>query len=140
MKETDVTSLFMDYCPGHHVRVETKINGIPDINYCFSDGVSGWIEAKHIDPPGNKTFLIKLRPEQAVFLTRRTKAGGRAWILVGVGLEPKDADYYLIHGKWANDLQRRIVLHQMIGMASARLTRREFISNNCALLQQYLRL
>lgn len=51
--------------------------GIPDSEYCFPGGVSGWIEFK-----ATNGWTIDLKTEQIGWLLRRVRAGGRAFVAV----------------------------------------------------------
>lgn len=58
-------------------RIETGSTGrgIPDVNVCV-DGHEFWIELKVVQ--GRR---VELSPEQVAWHYRRTRAGGRTWIL-----------------------------------------------------------
>jgi hypothetical protein len=66
--------------------------GIPDVHYCL-DGVSGWIELKNrAEPPKRASSIVfsgdhGLRNEQIAWLLRYHHAGGRAFIIAGIGDE-----------------------------------------------------
>lgn len=51
--------------------------GIPDTEYCFAGGRSGWIEFKQTEG-----WTIGLRPEQIGWIERRARYGGRVFIAV----------------------------------------------------------
>lgn len=67
-------------------RVEnTAGTGTPDLNYCVG-GVEGWTELKaweRVRLSGRFT-VPKLREDQAAWLSRRARAGGRAYLLCRV--------------------------------------------------------
>lgn len=72
--------LFQDHLPlWHWQRIETggTGKGIPDLNGC-RNGVDVWIENKLVEC-GEK---IDISPEQVGWISRRTRAGGRAFIAV----------------------------------------------------------
>jgi hypothetical protein len=50
--------------------------GILDSNFCFQ-GKEGWVEFK-----ATGHWTIGLRPEQAAWIARRTRAGGRTFVAV----------------------------------------------------------
>jgi len=58
-------------------RIETGGTGlgIPDVNICDA-GRECWVETKIVD--GNR---VKLSPEQVAWHWRRTRVGGKTWIL-----------------------------------------------------------
>ncbi len=57
--------------------------GTPDVNF-----VGGWIELKSMEGwPADEAMPLQVphfTPQQRVWLTRRTRAGGRAWLLLKV--------------------------------------------------------
>ncbi len=99
--------------------------GTPDMNF-----VGGWFECKHLDEwPRNPSAVVRLKhpllPEQAVWLNRRCRMGGSAWVCLNVardwlwlnGLDVKDylgkvpkgellerADFYQLNGLKAEAL------------------------------------
>lgn len=73
--------------------------GVPDSNFCRR-GREGWIEFKQ-----TSGWAVTLEPEQAAWLDRRARAGGRVWIAVRRwGKGPRRGTYdelWLIEGKHA---------------------------------------
>lgn len=71
----------------HIQRFEDKLSGgIPDTNVCW-DGVEFWLEAKYVkDLPKRATTKVKvdLRPDQALWLETRQRAGGFCFVWVRV--------------------------------------------------------
>ena len=49
--------------------------GVPDLNFCWR-GIEGWVEFKLA-----KGWQVSLRPEQVGWLMRRSRAGGRTFII-----------------------------------------------------------
>lgn len=83
-------------------RVENMVGvGMPDVNYCYN-GVEGWIELKHVDrPPSRDSTPVfpdgkGLRPDQVVWLHKRRRAGGRAFVLARCG-----ESIFLVDGDYA---------------------------------------
>jgi|TARA_Y100000114_G_scaffold85727_1_gene79229 Holliday junction resolvase len=81
----------------HIQRIETggTGRGIPDFNACC-EGVEFWVELKVVNS-GNK---IGLRPEQAGWLLKRAKHGGKCFVLVRT---PK-AEIYLYKGEQSREI------------------------------------
>lgn len=80
------------------VSVETPLDdGIPDVNY-----TGGWLELKQIPRwparPATPVRVPHFRREQRIWLRRRCRAGGRAYVLLRVS-----RDWLLIDGAWAAD-------------------------------------
>lgn len=99
--------------------------GTPDMNF-----IGGWFECKYLDFwPKNASLNVRLKhpllPEQAVWLNRRCRMGGSAWVCLRVendwlwlngldvkeylGLVPKAellrrADYFQLNGLKAEEL------------------------------------
>lgn len=72
--------------PLHAISVENGgcHPGTPDINY-----VEGWIENKTLSRwPARETTAVRVplfKPQQRIWLLRRCKAGGRAFLMLNVG-------------------------------------------------------
>lgn len=69
------------------IRVENVLHpGHPDVDYTH-----GNIELKYMEAfpvrPGTKVRVPKLKGEQVAWITRRSRKGGLAWLLVRVGSE-----------------------------------------------------
>jgi hypothetical protein len=59
--------------------IETGLTGrgVPDCEFCFPGGASGWIEYKLAR--GN---VVRVRPEQVGWVERRVRLGGRVFVAV----------------------------------------------------------
>ena len=90
--------------PGHDIRVENPAcPGTPDFNDCVN-GVEFWIEFKQVKAMpkllSTPVFSGCLRPEQVVWLYKRSRVGGRCYIAGSV----EDLDItYIISGKHARE-------------------------------------
>jgi len=77
--EATFSKLVKSHLPvgAHWQRIETggTGTGIPDVNLCY-EGKEIWIELKLV-----KGKRIDLSPTQIAWHMKRTKAGGRTWIL-----------------------------------------------------------
>lgn len=96
--------------PGHQIRVENPAHpGTPDFNCCI-DGVEFWVEFKQVKTmpkrPDTPVFRDALRPEQVVWLYKRSLCGGRCFIAAYV--EDSDTTYILEgkHSREFNDMTR----------------------------------
>lgn len=49
--------------------------GVPDSEYCFPHGLSGWVEFKKVSG-----WVVPLRPAQIGWLLRRSRMGGRCFV------------------------------------------------------------
>ena len=76
--------------------------GIPDAEYCFEGGRSGWVEFKKTDSARGK--VPHMRPEQIAWLERRRRLGGRAFVALRVTTKAVDS-LYLIEGLSARFLK-----------------------------------
>lgn len=80
--------------PLHAVSIENGAThpGTPDISYA-----EGWLELKALDRwpvrPDTPLRVPHFTPQQRIFLIRRCKAGGRAYVLLTVG-----RDWLLFNG------------------------------------------
>lgn len=82
--------------PLHAIAVENPaLPGTPDVNY-----IGGWIELKSSAGwPSRKSTPLRCdhwTPQQKVFHLRRSRKGGRTWVLLQVG-----TDYLLLDGETA---------------------------------------
>ena len=88
----------------HFQRIETggTGKGIPDVNFCWK-GIEVWIELKIV-----KGKRILLAPEQVAWMFRRTKVGGRCWIMArDIADGPRKGKYdriYLWSGEHAGEV------------------------------------
>jgi hypothetical protein len=111
-------ALFRAHLPAFHiVTIETggTGRGIPDLEYCYQ-GKTGWIECK-----STAGFAVDLRPEQVAWLSRRARAGGRAFVAVrrrhgGGPRKGSPADeLYIIPGSRAAELKAHGLNHRLLG-------------------------
>jgi hypothetical protein len=85
-------------------RVENGlVDGMPDVNCCLS-GPEVWLELKYVeDWPARATTQVLgrkgLRLEQVNWHIRQSAAGGKSWILVGIGKET-----WIIDNLYARDV------------------------------------
>jgi hypothetical protein len=107
MIDGGLRKLFRQYLPEiHWVTIETGLTeqGIPDSNFCFG-GVEGWIEFKL-----TSTLRVPLRSEQVGWLMRRSRAGGRTFVVIrhrsvaGPIKGPARDRLIIYHGASAQDL------------------------------------
>lgn len=90
-------------------RVENVVvTGMPDINFC-SGGVECWIEQKSPIEPKRKTTPLfgsnhKVSQEQANWMLRQRKAGGRCYFLIST-----DKRWILVGGFLADQLNTMTV-------------------------------
>lgn len=71
--------------------------GVPDSEYCFEDGISGWVEFKKAD--GWRVPTLKNNPLQIAWIARRARLGGRVWVAVRRVKGDRD-NLYLVNGVW----------------------------------------
>ncbi len=88
--------------PGIHIqRIESgsTASGIPDVNLCYK-GIEAWIELKaaKLTQRSPVKGRFDLRADQASWLEKRSRAGGKAWVLVGV------PNYDESEGRWGEML------------------------------------
>lgn len=91
-------------------RIENLVaEGTPDVEGCYA-GTSFLCELKSVDRPARVATGIKVGVNtfQAAALSRRHKAGGRAWILVQVGSGTTEARRYLLSGRHAHALKAQV--------------------------------
>ena len=95
-KEADVYQALTKMFPGNLDRMECIPKGIPDINYCLTNKVSGWIELKFVEfwpVKGDTKTNFGLSAPQSLFLSKRAKIG-YAFLLVWI-----ENEYFLFDGK-----------------------------------------
>jgi hypothetical protein len=108
-------------------RIEDAIRcGVPDVNYR-----DGWIELK-VSPgwpkrPGTRLALDHFTPAQRVWLSRRCRHGGRAFVLLRVGAR----EYMLFRGdvaaKYLGYTPREFLVQRALGHWPDGLIEEEFI-------------
>jgi hypothetical protein len=84
------------------VRVETTVEGFPDLPYCLYDGIAGLLELKVRDAwpvrPSTPVRIPHFTHQQKTFLEDWVACGGDAGVLLRVGKGHK-ADYLLFHSR-----------------------------------------
>ncbi len=104
----------------HIRRIENLLSkGDPDVEGCMRG--SGFVcELKSITARPSKFRLwCEVKTEQARFLVARRRAGGRAWLLVQVGMGTA-ANRYLIDGCDAYDLTQLIYESELLSMSKCK--------------------
>lgn len=101
------------------VRIESPLmgGGIPDVNYTH-----GWIELKYAPGwpvRGGPLRVDHFTTEQRRWLTRRRKAGGRAFLLLKVGR----SEWLLFGGPTAAAMLGRVPRERLYEICVARWTR-----------------
>lgn len=87
-----------------------------------------WIELKTIARPVRLATKLrpKFQPEQPPWLKRRCALGGKAWVLLQIGMGAK-ADRFLVSGKHAEELQAGVTWKRLREIGVAVKTPREVI-------------
>ena len=79
-RDGGLRQLFSERFPyAHWQAVETWSTGqgVPDAEYCFPGGVTGWVEYKMAT-----AMAVAITPQQVAWAERRTRAGGRVTLAV----------------------------------------------------------
>jgi hypothetical protein len=99
----------------HFQRIESRVGpGVPDVNMCYR-GVESWLELKVVKrPKRGGPIKPRVRAAQVAWLARRRKAGGNAWLLLGI-----DADVLLFDGSAAADVGRGGLESELVALALA---------------------
>lgn len=103
----------------HMTRVENLVGqGTPDVEGCL--GNQFWMELKCEARPANEDTPIrpKFRPTQVPWLLRRAGAGGKAFVLLQVGMGGRAARY-LIPARFARRLEEHGMTEAQLGECSA---------------------
>jgi hypothetical protein len=112
MSRTDggLRNIFRQRLPKVHwqsIEVPAIAKGVPDMNGCYK-GKEFWVENKV-----TKGWTIGLRPHQAAWLMRRSRAGGRTRIAVRRRNTTVD-ELWILDGKYADKIIRANNLHQLL--------------------------
>lgn len=99
--------LFQDHLPEaqwQSVETWSTGQGVPDMEYCFKGGLSGWIENKKTE-----ANAVGMRSEQIGWIERRVRMGGRAFVAVrrrfaGGARRVACDELWLFHGRDARAL------------------------------------
>lgn len=103
-QDAGIRQLLRKHLPdGDWNSVETgaTAGGVPDSNYCFSGGLEGWVEGKR-----TLAWKVTFRPLQIGWLSRRSRHGGRCFVMVrrlNGGLD----QCYLFPGARAEEFDRQ---------------------------------
>jgi hypothetical protein len=79
----ELRAIFQKHLPlAHWQAIESALTGpgIPDAEYCFPGGVSGWLEFKRTRP--GSPWTVDIRKEQVAWAERRLRKGGRIHLAV----------------------------------------------------------
>jgi len=82
MSDANLRKIFQKHLPEAHwqaIESWSTGQGVPDSEYCFPKGASGWIENKKTS--ANK-LASPLSPQQIAWIERRHRVGGRVFIAV----------------------------------------------------------
>lgn len=102
-QDAGIRQLLRKYLPdGDWNSVETgaTAGGVPDSNYCFPGGIEGWVEGKR-----TLAWKVEVRPLQFGWHSRRSRQGGRSFIMVRRLSGGKD-ECYLFPGSRAEEFSR----------------------------------
>lgn len=95
--------------PLHWHRIEDILNrGTPDVEGCYVS-IGFDVELKSVQKRRDGTVWCELRPEQAMYLRARRRAGGRAFVLIQVGPNER----YLVDGMDSDKLLLPIALLEL---------------------------
>lgn len=74
--------------------------GVPDLEFCFPGGTSGWVECK-----ATRAWAIKFRPGQPGWIGRRARLGGLVWIAVRRHIPRSETDeLWITHGSHVQEV------------------------------------
>jgi hypothetical protein len=99
MPDADLRRLFRLSLPGAQwTPVETGATaaGVPDAEYCFAGGASGWVEFKATR--GWQVKKSRSLPFQVAWHEERARCGGRSFVAVRQQLASGRDDLYVVHG------------------------------------------
>lgn len=98
---------FKELRPHRHdvQRIENAVaKGTPDVEGCIG-GRSFWCELKVAHAMAGDRWRVRITPEQVKFALRRSRAGGKSWVLVRVcGASWRDNRHYLVPGHLSEEL------------------------------------
>lgn len=79
VSDGNLRTIFQKHLPEAHWQpVETLVGrGIPDVEYCFPGGITGWIENKLTNG-----WTVDISPNQIAWAERRVRVGGRVFLAV----------------------------------------------------------
>jgi hypothetical protein len=98
---------------GQWERIETRLDGVPDCCCLYGDNRVHWVELKSVSRwPVRVKTNFDLRPEQAMWLLRWRRRGGRSWLFVQIADE-----FLLFDGKYALTILRKIDQDQAYALA-----------------------
>lgn len=108
--------------PYDPVRIESPMSpGVPDVNYTY-----GWIELKYLEAwpvrPATPVKIDHFTQQQRVWLTRRCRMGGLAFLLLKVG-KGKNAEWLLFNGRVAAEHVGEVEKERLIQLSLGRWLR-----------------
>lgn len=80
MTDGNLRKIFQQYLPEAHWQAVESFStgqGMPDAEYCFPGGVTGWVEFK-----ATAGWAVDISPHQISWHERRVRMGGRTFIAV----------------------------------------------------------
>lgn len=100
---------------GFWQRIEDMYSsGVPDVHYLLPDSKSGWIELKYVPSwpkrPTTETDL-GIRTEQALWINKYCRKGGKAFVLVRV-----ENEWLLVPGTQCLDKATRATWYERAGV------------------------
>lgn len=101
-------------------RIENAVaKGTPDVEGCI-DGETFWCELKVAHPMANDRWRVRITTDQVRRALRRTRAGGRSWVLVRVcGATWRQNEHYLVRGQDAEALLEPLLRSELLSLSAA---------------------
>lgn len=109
MADAGLRKIFSDHLTEAHwqpVETWSTGQGVPDVEYCFPGGFSGWIENKW-----TQAFALAIDGKQVAWIERRVRVGGRVFVAIrqkrdaSARIEARDA-LFLFAGSAVRKLYR----------------------------------
>jgi hypothetical protein len=112
-KQWDAVARTMDRYWDAQRHEDKYSDGIPDVSFAYR-GTDGWLELKVIPRfPKNEDHPISiphLRPAQVNWMEKRARWGnGKVFMLLMVGDQPKDGEWFLVSAMLTNSIYNKIL-------------------------------
>ena len=118
MAESNLSKALMKHLKtvGHATRIENLAAiGMPDVSYCV-DGREGFIEnewrPRWPQDPARIVLLRHYTAQQRIWHESRALAGGRVWVMLGVGTPLRDV--LVFDGAWAAKYLGRVSRSELV--------------------------